>query len=338
MCPLKARPILLVAVSLIALFQANAGELTTELRINTRAGSTGLSNSSPARVEEIRSSFAFSNRIAQVLVTNRIEQAQRDYSAVYSYAEDGSQVPLPSVQELNHALELSRAGSINALVATEGQLSETPYQQRKYQLAFDKLFYEIGTRPFVQYTSMSAAAPSDFYTDPVSFQRRARPRHLQTTTFKVGVDQVATERSRFLIEASLRDRPQDRPRAIGLRLGGGYAVTDLIYAQVHLQHWQEQRTETLKDDRGHFELFSVESLVHFDLSFSSQLSLAFGTIVERETATLVMPNQTVGTDILGVDWSQRLRDVTLKLSSRLYATNTRQNDFAISGGLTWDYN
>ena len=324
-------------VFLIISASASAGEFSSGYSYTSQSGSTGLPLPGHPKFSESKFNIGIKNKYRRIELESTLSHSSRRYTGYNLSTEKNDPVPLKAdPAEYLHSIQATYPSTYAISLGTSGHITESVFMTRAYNVSVDRTFYESGLSTKFAATRTENSAPLDYYTDPVTLVRKPRPRLISTTHLQLAFNQILTENLRALIELSTSSRPDDRPTAYGARVGSALALTDRILTQVHISSLAEQRSEALKDERGHFDIKSIEGKISYDASFSTLVALSLGSVIESESSTPLSPAQTVGTDIIGLHWQYRFGPRIVKLDLQRSESNTKQTNFAASGSLTWE--
>jgi hypothetical protein len=269
--------------------------------------------------------------------TFKVESA--DYSSVLLTDSAGLQRPLsdsyPQTLEASVDLEAQvNRGSRQLNLGLFGNLSRSPYARQGLRVGFRQNFFNQSTALGLKVLAFAENQPQSYFLNS-NLQWSERPRQTPASEVSAFLEQTFTESWKGMIELSSAKRVGERPRNVGVSLSQAYAVNDRLFARVQLRHYSELRSESLVNERGYFDLNSLELSATAEPLVDLLFTASYAFVVEREWTPWDNKVLQVGSDRYGLALRYALRQVEVDLQTSYGETNTRAYDFQMTGGLTW---
>ena len=215
-------------------------------------------------------------------------------------------------------------------------LSESPFASHLHSIALTTQLNENTTQVYFQHSFGQSQTPSSYFTDLKTAERKERIRNIQTQTYIAGADQIFSERFKAGLEFSLNER-SDRPRAAGGTVKAAYALTSRDFLRVDLKQIQESRGNSLKDDRGYFDLTGSELIYTRYVTYDWSVSASYGIVIEIEDNPQIPRKDKIASDVYSLDSTYQGGSWSAGVLLQMIKTNVDYTSLTAGGQFAWNF-
>lgn len=183
-------------------------------------------------------------------------------------------------------------------------LDSSIYQSRSLLLESNLSLNLMTTYVGIQYSKSEMDRPANYVFDNFfgdsSLTWQARPTRLTRSRWTGSVDQMWNENYKTRAELFLQERNQERPRSFGGVFKNSYSLNSYQVARVDLGAASEDRTQSLQDERGYFNMNWLEAAWSQGITYNFWITGSYGFLQEIESDPRNQKKSQVGSDVLGV--------------------------------------
>lgn len=307
------------------------------------SGTTGIDSAQGAGNSEtnsMRVDFSTGSRLGRMRARANLERVNSDYSRTILTNREGATTVLADLfrrPEQNAGLGVDML--LPALTLTlEGtsSISETPFPTKSARFGMDKMLVSMGARVSASISAYEQEQPVNYYVDPDSLQPTARTTRVLEQRADLRYEQILGVRWKARSQFAFAKRPRDRPNRYSVEERLAYALGDESAVHITVGGATESRAQALQDDRGYFNAVWWQAEIRRDFINGFNLSGAFGTVVETESARGRIPRQTVGTDVVAISANYHKGRIDFGLNSQLQFSNTNYRNYQLGGNFLWE--
>ncbi len=227
-------------------------------------------------------------------------------------------------------------GSWGVSLNSNASIGESPFTRVQNDLGFSYSFMGDISQLNLKISHSKQEQPKNFYIHPKSGRETSRPTQIEYDGLTLGLGTVHTEKIRATYQLSL-GKQSDRPSSYG---AGGlvqYALSRNDFLGIEVSRYTENQQETLKDERGYFDLSSVEFGYSRYLTFDWLISTKFGLVVEVEDNPQVLRKDQFALNVSTLGIQYEGKQFIAELTAQYMDSNSAYRASSGGGQVTWKF-
>ncbi len=243
-----------------------------------------------------------------------LDQAQNDL-----HTKSSIEIDLTANSLLNY-----QSGQYSASVAFLYPVTNNFVEQYGFDTSHAVDFYNKSTIIGLSYKFLKEYRPESYFLD-FDFTVKNRPSNVRAHELSLFYEQILTERFKLRVKPFIINRPKERPDALGGEVLLAYAPFESHVLKLKALYAREDKTQSLKNERGYFKLFSANLAWDYEFSYSTLLGLSYTYQSEDEDNPRNLTSRTLGLDSVGAFFEKKIASYTVKLTGDYSRSNLNSN-------------
>lgn len=266
---------------------------------------------------------------------------QNDISTRNLTGSTGQETPLSAID--NGKREIAtisveyRVGMLLASASSSQDTKPSVFSRKSYSLLLQLSPFSGATQLFVSGDFSRQDQPESYFTDPGTLQSRRRLAEIVTQTISIGVEQILTENYRTRLALSEVRQHNYRPRQNKLSWANAVALGSRHTVRADLGVAFENRSESLKDDRGYFYSHWLETQWIYESSLDTFWGIGISNVFEKEDDPRRSVETQIGTDAIGGFFEKRFDAFIAAFKISNAQTNLKDTALSLQGDLKWEF-